>query len=93
VDESGVKQLDGKGKWNITTMSRVVSLLYEEEFLFLDLDGEPLEDLEDLLQWDVDISERKMREANIPKVNVETQLDKSSGINEMSSPKPPNYSN
>jgi hypothetical protein len=61
--------------------------------LFLDVDAEPLEDLKDILQWDFDISERKMREANIPKVNVETQLDKSSGINEMSSPKPPNYSN
>ena len=43
--KSGVRQLDGKGKWNIMTMSRVVMMLFDEEEICLDGCSESLEEL------------------------------------------------
>ena len=58
MTKSGMKQLDGKGKWNVvTTTSRIVMMLFDEDEIFLDIYGESLEDL---LQQDLNISKDKM---------------------------------
>ena len=48
--KSEVKETNGTQKWSLGTMAQLVSLLFDEEALFLDSTGQPLEECRDLLQ-------------------------------------------
>ena len=50
MSKHGATQLDGKSKWNLTSMGRVIALLFDEEALFFGPDGLPLEDYDDVIE-------------------------------------------
>jgi len=48
--KSEAKETNGTQKWSLGTMTQLVSLLFDEEALFLDSKGQPLEECRNLLQ-------------------------------------------
>ena len=61
LTKSGVRQLDGKGKWNMTTASRLMSLLFDEDKLFVRHHGEDCEEPVDVDTWFAPKKDRKVK--------------------------------
>ncbi len=58
MSKHGTTQLDGKSKWNLTSMGRVIALLFDEEALFWGPDGLPLEDYDDVIEANLASNEK-----------------------------------
>ena len=62
MSKSGTTQLDGRAKISLTTTGRILSMLFDEDALFLSPVGTPIEDVRDVLHFqifaDIDLAKK-----------------------------------